>query len=83
MGDVTNTITRTLTLCRLLADKYVTIFDGSNASERIANDVFNDNFNTYIDLKFYDIEEHWKAYGSLTVSKGYIRLTSTEGMVFL
>ena len=59
MDDVPNTITRALTLCRVLADTNSIIFDGSNASERIANNVFNDIFNTCTDLKCSYIDEHW------------------------
>ena len=74
MDDVPNTITSALTLCGVLSDTDGIIFDGSNASERIANDVFNDNFNTYIDLKFYDIDKCWKTYGSRTVAEGHITI---------
>ena len=70
MDDVPNTITSALTLCGALSDTDGIIFDGSNASERISNNVLNDNFNTYIYLKFSDIDENWKTYGSLTVSEG-------------
>ena len=74
MAAVLNTITSALALCVLLADTNGIIFDGSNSSERIANYVFNDNFNTCIDLKFSDIEKHWKTYIYLTVDEGFIRL---------
>ena len=74
MAAVPNTISYTLILCGVLADTNGIIFDGSNASERIANVVFNDNFTTCIDLKFSDLDEHWKTYGYLTVTEGRIRL---------
>ena len=69
MAAVTNTVTRALTICGAIADTNNTIFDGSNTSERIANEFFEDNFNTCIDLKFSNIEKHWKTYGSLTVAE--------------
>ena len=68
MDAFPNTVTRALTLCGVLADTEGIIFDGSNSSEIISNDLFDDNFNTCIDLKFSDIDEHWKTYGSLTVA---------------
>ena len=74
MAAVINTITSALTLCGVLVDTDGIIFDGSNASERIENSVFNDNFNTCNDLKFFDIDKHWKTYGYHTVAKGCIRL---------
>ena len=58
MAAVNITITRALTLCLVLADTDGIIFNESNDSDRIANDVFNDNFNTCIDLKFSDLDKH-------------------------
>ena len=57
MAAVNITITRALTLCLVLADTDGIIFNESNDSDRIANDVFNDNFNTCIDLKFSDLDK--------------------------
>ena len=74
MADVTNTITSAPILCGVISDTGGTIFDVLNASEKTANKVFNDNFNTCIDLKFFDRDKHWKSYGSLTVAEGRIRL---------
>ena len=58
MAAVPNTITSTLTLFGVIADNKGIIFDGSNFSERITNVIFNDNFNTCIDLKFSDLDKH-------------------------
>ena len=74
MAAVPNTITRALTLCVVLSDTDGIISYVSNASERILNNVFNDNFNTGIDLKFSDIDKHWKTYGSIAVAEVRIRL---------
>ena len=74
MTAVPNTVTSALTLCGVLSDTDSIIFDGSNASERIANNILNDNFNTCIDLKLSDIDKHWEMYGPLNVAKGCIRL---------
>ena len=69
MYAVPNTITSALTICVALDDTSNIIFNVSNASDRISNEVFNNNFNTCIDLKFSDFDKHWKTYGSLTVAK--------------
>ena len=58
MSAVTNTVTSALTLYVALADTNDIIFNGSNASERISNKVFRNNFSSYIDLKFSDLDEH-------------------------
>ena len=58
MATVPNTVTSALTLYGLIADTNDIIFNTSKASERIENEVFNDNFNTCIDLKFSDLDEH-------------------------
>ena len=58
MAAVNITITRALTLCVVLADTDGIVFDGSNDSDRIENDVFNYNFDTCIDLKFSDLDKH-------------------------
>ena len=74
MAAVINTITSALTLCGVLVDTDGIIFDGSNASERIENSVFNDNFNTCICLKLCNLEKHLKTYSSINVAEGRIRL---------
>ena len=74
MAAVPNTITITIKLCGVLADANAIIFDVSNASEMITNKVFNNNFNTFIYLKFSDVNKYWNTYGSLTVDEGRIRL---------
>ena len=36
--------------------------------------VFNDNFNKCVDIKSYELEDNWKTYSGLTVTKGRIRI---------
>ena len=50
------------------------IWNGESASQRIADDVFNNSFNTCIDITFTELDDHWKTYSSLTVADGRIRL---------
>ena len=80
MADVPNTITSALALCVVLSDTNRIIFGGSNASERIANDVFNNYFNTCIDMRFSDLDKHRKTYSYLTVTKFLIRLRPRTGV---
>ena len=58
MATVPNTVTSALTLYGVIADTNDIIFNASKASERIENKVLNDNFNTCIDLKFSNLDEH-------------------------
>ena len=74
MSAVTNTVTSDITLCGSLAYTKDIILNESNASERITKNVFNNKFNTFIDLKFFDIDKYWKMYVSLNFAEGLIRL---------
>lgn len=69
-----NTVTDALTLCGVLVDTANAVWNGMNAAERIAGEVFNDNFNTCVDISFSELEDSWKTYSSLTVNEGRIRL---------
>ena len=60
MAAFPNTLNSALTLCVVLTDTNDIIFNRSNTSDSITNEVFNDNFNDCIDLKFSDIEKHRK-----------------------
>ena len=48
--------------------------NGTNAVEMIASGVFTENFNTYVNIKFSELEDNWNTYSGLTVAKGRIRL---------
>ena len=71
---MSQTITDALTICGVLADTTGLIVNGNNTAEIIDAGVFNDNFNTCVDIKFSELEDNWKTYSVLTVSKGRIRL---------
>ena len=55
-----NAATEALTLCGVLDNTNNTIFNDPNAAERIAGEVFSDNFNTCIDITFMELEDNWK-----------------------
>ena len=63
-----------MTICGVHADINRVIVKGNNVSDLIAADVFNNNFNTCVDIKFSKLEDNWKTYSGLTFAKGRIRL---------
>ena len=69
-----NTIVLSLTLCGVENDTAGLLWNGETASRRIASDVFNDSFDSCIDITFSELDDHWKTYSSLTVAEGRIRL---------
>ena len=71
---VVNNVTRSLMDCGVEVDSGGVIWNSKTASQRIANDVFNNSFNTCIDVTFTELYDHWKTYSSLTVADSRIRL---------
>ena len=63
-----------MTICGVHADTNGVIVKGNNVSDLIAADVFNNNFNTCVDIKFSKLEDNWKTYSGLTVAEGCISL---------
>ena len=59
---------------RVLADTANIIVDGSNASKRIAAELFNKKFTTCLDIKFQEFENSWNTYSTLSVAEGRIQL---------
>ena len=53
---------------------HVALWNGSTAAERIASDVFDDDFYSCMDKSFEDLDDDMKSYSSLTVMNGQIRL---------
>ena len=43
-------------------------------AQRIASDLFDDDFNTCMDKTFSDLDEDWKTYSNVTQAQGQIRL---------
>ena len=52
----------------------IVIFDGANRAQRIAADIFDDDFTTCIDKTTEDFDNDLKDYSALTVANGQIRL---------
>ena len=69
-----HTIEDALADCGVLADTVNMIVDGSNATQRIVAEVFNNNFTTCINMEFLEFDYSWKTYISLSVAEFRIRL---------
>ena len=69
-----HTIEDALAKCGMLADTANLIVYISNAAQRIAAEVFNNNFTTCLDIEFSELENSWKTYSTLSVAEGLIRL---------
>ena len=50
------------------------IWNRETVSMIIANKVFNNNFKICIDIRFQELDDHWKTYSSLTEADDCIRL---------
>ena len=71
MADATYTIVDAMVACGV--DNAVR-FNGNTAAERIAAEVFDDDFMSCIDKDISDLEDDFKTYSVLTVNQGQIRL---------
>ena len=65
-----NTLATARALCRVDRDMNNIIFIGSLTSARIANEIFDDSFDTFMDITFEELDDHWKTYAALTVNDG-------------
>ena len=69
-----NTVATALVLYRVDTDMNNIIFNGSTTSVGIANEIFDDSFNTFMDITFKELDDQWKTYAALTVTDGKIRI---------
>ena len=69
-----NTVATALALCGVDTDMNNIIFNGSTTSVRIANEIFDDSFDTFMDITFEELDDHWKTYATLTVADGKVCL---------
>lgn len=53
---------------------YVALFNGATNAEHIENDMFNDNFKSFMDKTYEEIDADLKAFSTLTVTQDQIRL---------
>ena len=51
------------------------LFNGSTKAERIALEIFDDNFYSYMDQNINELDEDLKSHSALTVNNGQIRIT--------
>ena len=51
-----------------------TMFNGNTAAERVATDIFDDDFSTCMDKDLKELDDDLKSYSTLTVAQGQIRL---------
>ena len=58
----------------MLANTADIVVDDSNAAQKIAAEVLNNNFTTCIDIEFSELEDSWATYSSLTAAECCIRL---------
>ena len=49
-------------------------FQGRSSAQRIATDIFEDDFNTSMDKTYKDLDDDLKMFSSLTAMQGQIRL---------
>ena len=70
-----NTVLNAMVLCGVNS---LIQWNGSTAAERIATEVFDDDFQSCIDLTYDELEENLKMYSALTVANGQIRLRPHE-----
>jgi hypothetical protein len=51
-----------------------TLFDGDTAAQRVAADLFGDDFATCMDKSFTELDSEFKTYSDLTQNQGQVRL---------
>ena len=67
MATHVNTVVDAMILCGI--DNHVQ-FNGHTAAQRIAADVFDDDFMSCIDKDISDLEDDLKTYPNLTIAQG-------------
>ena len=55
-----------------------TLFNGATKAQRIATELFDDDFTSCLDKTFSEIDEDLKSWSALTVNNGQIRLTPMQ-----
>ena len=68
-----NTVERALITCGVNVDNGV-MWNGSTTAQRIAEEVFSDDFASFMDISFSELDDYWRTYSQLTVANGQIRL---------
>ena len=50
------------------------LFMDETQAQRLANDIFDDRFDSCLDITFKELDDHFKTYSDLTVLQGQIRI---------
>jgi hypothetical protein len=50
------------------------LFLDETQAQRLASDIFGDQFTLCLDITFKELDEHFKTYSDLTVAQGQIRI---------
>ena len=66
------TVYNAIMLCGVIDPTY---FNGTTKAERIATEIFDDDFQSCMDKTVKELDEDLKSYSALTVANGQIRLT--------
>ena len=69
-----NTVENSLAICGVNADNNNMIFNGATVAARIADEVFDNNFDTFLDITFSELDDTWRTYAQLTLAEGRLRL---------
>ena len=69
-----NDVSDALDVCGINADNNNMIFNGVTAAQRIANEVFDDSYESFMDITFAELDDCWKTYAQLTLAEGRLRL---------
>ena len=67
MAAVTYTVKDTMVACG--CDDHIS-FNGQTVAERIATDIFDDDFESGVDISYSNLYEDLKSYSTLTVANG-------------
>ena len=54
------------------------IHNGEAYTQKIPQEVFDDDIETYIDKNFKETKEDWETYSRITIQQGQIRLSTLE-----
>ena len=70
-----NTIERALITCGVNIDNAL-VWNGYTTAQRIAEEVFSDSFNSFMDISFSELDDYWRTYShsQLTIANSQIIL---------
>ena len=69
-----NTVASALVLCSVDTNMNSVVWNGNLTSDDLAHEVFEDNFETFMNITYEKTDDHWATYAAFTVSDGKVRL---------